>query len=98
MDASIRNEIVMLARKAHDLTESAYQAHPATRGDPHWQDKQRILLADMAIHLLQTALRDGELSADALRRNLYSILTISDQFAPECGLKATADQLCQQRL
>lgn len=93
MDDSIRNEIVSLGRKAHDLTESAYQAHPATRGDADWPEKQRILLADMALHLLQTALRDGELSADALKRNLYSILTISDQFIPECGLKATADQL-----
>jgi hypothetical protein len=96
MDAAIKNEIVMLGRKAHDLTESAYRQHPATRGESGWTDKQRILLADMALHLVQTALRDGALSAPELRQNLYAILTISDQFIPDSGLKVHADQL--QRL
>jgi hypothetical protein len=27
MDTTIKNEIVMLGRKAHDLTESAYRQH-----------------------------------------------------------------------
>ena len=93
MDEAIRNEIVALGRKAHDLTESAYRQHASTRGEPGWTEKQRILLADMSLHLLQTALRDGELSADELKRNLFAILTVSDQFIPDCGLKASADQL-----
>lgn len=93
MDETTRYEIVALGRKAHDLTESAYRAHPSTRGDPGWPDKQRILLADMALHLLQTALRDGGLSTDELKRNLYAVLTVSDQFLPDSGLKASADQL-----
>jgi hypothetical protein len=96
MDEAIKNEIVVLGRKAHDLTESAYRTHASTRGEPGWTEKQRILLADMALHLLQTALRDGELSADELKRNLYSILTVSDQFIPDCGLKASADHLQHQ--
>lgn len=89
----IKDEIRALARKAHDLTDTAYREHPASRGEPAWADKQRVLLADMALHLVQTALKEGELSADDLRRNLYSILTISDQFIPAHGLKANADQL-----
>lgn len=93
MDEAVRNEIVGLGHQAHGLTESAYREHPATRGEPGWTDKQRILLADMALHLLQTVLGDGELSADALKRNLYAILTVSDQFIPASGLKASADQL-----
>ena len=93
MDEAIRQQIVALGHRAHDLTESAYREHPARRGDSAWSEKQRILLADMALHLLQTALSDGELSADALKRNLYAILTVADQFAPGCGLKASADQL-----
>ncbi|NHZ80161.1 hypothetical protein F2P44_12865 [Massilia sp. CCM 8695] len=92
MDETINNEIAMLGRKAHELTESAYRRHGSTRGDPGWAEKQRILLADMALHLLQTALRDGELSVDELKQNLYAILTISDQFIPDHGLKASADQ------
>ncbi|MDQ2988063.1 MAG: hypothetical protein M3R60_03045 [Pseudomonadota bacterium] len=93
MDDAIKNEIVKLGRKAHDLTEAAYRQHAATRGEPGWTEKQRILLADMALHLLQTALSDGELSADALKRNLYAILTVSDQFIPDHDLKASAYQL-----
>jgi hypothetical protein len=93
MDEAIKNEIVVLGHKAHDLTESAYRKHASRRGETGWTEKQRILLADMALHLLQTALRDGELSADELKRNLYSILTVSDQFIPDYGLKACADQL-----
>lgn len=89
----MKNEIVMLGRKAHDLTESIYRKHPSRRGEPGWTEKQRILLADMALHLLQTALADGELAIDELKKNLYSILTVSDQFIPDCGLKARADEL-----
>jgi hypothetical protein len=93
MDDAIRNEILRLGRQAHDLTESAYRKHTSTRGEAGWTEKQRILLADMALHLLQTALIDGELHADGLKRNLYSILTVSDQFVPESGLKASAGKL-----
>ena len=93
MDESIRKQIVALGQQAHALTESAYRQHPSTRGDLNWPDKQRILLADMALHLLQTALREGEVSADELKRNLYAILTIADQFVPAADLKATADRL-----
>lgn len=93
MDELVRNEILGLARAAHDLTESAYQGDPSKRGDPGWHEKQRILLADMALHLLQTALRGGEISDENLKRNLFSILTISDQFLPGQGLKDVADKL-----
>ncbi len=93
MDAMIKNEILGLGRKAHALTEVAYRKNPSTRGEPAWAEKQRILLADMALHLLQTALSDGELSADELKRNLYAILTVSEQFIPDYGLKTSADRL-----
>lgn len=54
--------------------------------------EQRLLLADMAIHLLQTALKRGDIELDKLRNSLHAILTISDQFLPQAGLKqATAN-------
>jgi hypothetical protein len=93
MKDAVRNEIVTLGRKTHELTESAYRQHPATRGDVAWPEKQRILLADMALHLLQTSLRDGALPPEDLKRNLYAILTIADQFLPAAELKAVADRL-----
>ncbi len=93
MDEVTRQAIAALGREAHDLTEAAYRQDPAVRGGAGWPDKQRLLLADMALHLLQTALRDGPLPPEELKRNLYAILTISDQFLPGHGLKASAGQL-----
>ncbi len=93
MDTTIKQEILSMSRVAHAMTETAYQQHSAVRGDPAWSDKQRILLADMALHLLQTALHEGTLSAAQLKRNLYAILTISDQFVEDQDLKAAADTL-----
>jgi len=93
MNNETRSEILSLTKKAHDLTESAYQANSATRGKSGWGEKQRILLADMALHLLQTAIGDGELSEEGLKRNLFSILTISDQLIPGHELKVVAEKL-----
>jgi glyoxylase I family protein len=92
-DAGSRKTILALGRTAHDLTESAYQQDRASHGEPGWEGKQRLLLADMALHLLQTSLKDGELSLEGLRRNLFSILTISDQFIEDVDLKAVAEEL-----
>jgi hypothetical protein len=98
MNEQIRQEILSLSRTAHDLTETSYQAHPAKRGDPDWHEKQRILLADMALHLLQTALKETPLSEQNLKRNLYSILTISDSFIPDHDLKNLAQSLYSSEL
>lgn len=88
-----RDSILALSRQAHDLTESAYRAHPGVKGDAAWPDKQRLLLADMALHLVQTALRDGQLDAAKLQNNLYAILTISAPFLPEKELGRYADAI-----
>lgn len=93
MDEELKKQILTMSRTAHDWTETAYQQNLAKRGDAAWAEKQRLLLADMALHLLQTALRDGELSEEALKRNLFSILTISDQFILDHDLKRFADAL-----
>lgn len=79
-----------MSRKAHAMTELAYQQFLAKPGDSDWTAKQRILLADMALHLLQTALGDGDLSETDLKGNLFSILNISDQFVAGHDLKAGA--------
>ncbi len=97
MDAASKKEILAMGRAAHGLTESCYQQDGAIRGDAGWTDKQRVLLADMALHLLQTALNDGVLSQEDLRRNLFSILTIADQFIPGHELKAAAETLYTSR-
>lgn len=93
MDEAIREEILAMSRSAHSLTEAAYQQDTSTSGDHGWAEKQRILLADMALHLLQTSLKDGDFSEESLKRNLFSILTISDQFVRGHDLKTLADEL-----
>ncbi len=93
MDELTKKEILSMSQMAHRLTEASYQENPVKRGDAGWAEKQRILLADMALHLLQTSLRDGEISTEDLKRNLFSILTISDQLMPGHDLKGIADEL-----
>ncbi|MBY0572349.1 MAG: hypothetical protein K2P84_01605 [Undibacterium sp.] len=93
MDEVLKKEVLSMSRIAHQLTESSYQTNLSKSGDSGWAEKQRILLADMALHLLQTALTEGELSEENLKRNLFSILTISEQFIHGKGLKIFADEL-----
>jgi hypothetical protein len=93
MDELVREQILTLSRTVHDLTESSYQKDTSRRGESGWTEKQRVLLADMALHLLQTSLRSGALSEEGLKRNLFSILTIADQIMPGHSLKAAAEQL-----
>lgn len=93
MDEQVRKEILAISRTAHAMTEAAYQQDPSKRGDAGWAAKQRILLADMALHLLQTALKEGDVSEEGLKRNLFSILTISDRFVNGHDLKTVADEL-----
>lgn len=98
MSAPIKREIVALSRAAHDLTESAYLAHAAVRGETDWPDKQRLLLADMALHPLQTALHDGPIDSARLQQNLYAILTISAPFIPQRALAQYAEAIIAPQL
>jgi hypothetical protein len=84
-----------MAWRIHHAVEESALRHPATRDGNRedWLDKQRLLLADMAIHLLQTALKPGTIELDKLRQNLHAVLTISDRFLPEAGLKDATGKL-----
>ncbi|MCS0580132.1 hypothetical protein NX784_00855 [Massilia pinisoli] len=94
MDEKQRSQLTRMGWDIHGAVESAYLRHPATRDVPaDWKEKQRLLLADMAIHLLQTALKPGAIELDQLKNNLHSILTLSDQFLPHAGLKAATEKL-----
>jgi len=77
----------------HSKVETSYLNNPAKPGDDQWLEKQRILLADMSLHLLQTSVKPGEIEIDKLRDNLHSILTITDQFLPKAGLKKATEKL-----
>jgi len=90
-----RQKLIKTSWEIHRVVETAYLNLSATKDDDEWLDKQRVLLADMALHLLQTALNSGEIELDKLKNNLHSILTISDQFLPNAGLKDSTEKLYQ---
>lgn len=93
MNKNEREELIKTSWLIHKQIENSYVANTAAEGDVKWPEKQRILLADMAIHLLQTALKPGEIELDKLRNNLHSILTISDKFLPQAELKKATDKI-----
>jgi hypothetical protein len=93
MDDLTRADIIKTSWGMHRVVEERLLGHPATRDSHDWLDKQRLLLADMAIHLLQTALKPGDIELDKLRNNLHAVLTISDQFLPHAGLKQATGNL-----
>jgi len=97
LDDVTRAGIIKSGWQIHAVVEEAAFRHPATKGEgapsAQWLDKQRLLLADMAIHLLQTALKPGEIELDKLANNLHAILTISDRFLPQAGLKEATAKL-----
>lgn len=93
MDEITRKSIINSSWELHSVVESSYLSHNARQGDDQWLEKQRILLADMAIHLLQTALKPGEIELDKLKNNLNAILTITDPFLPNAELKKATDKL-----
>ena len=91
MDDLTRADIIQKSWDMHRAVEERLLGHPATRDSHDWLDKQRLLLADMALHLLQTALKPGAIELDKLQNNLHAILTIADPFLPHAGLEhATA--------
>lgn len=93
MDEATRAGILETGWRIHDTVEDSLLRHPATRGGEGWQDKQRLLLADMAIHLLQTALAPGDIRLDKLGNNLHAILTVASGFLPEAGLREATGRL-----
>ena len=88
-----RLKIINASWKLHNEVEASYLKHPATKEDDNWLEKQRILLADMALHLLQTSIDPNEIKLDRLRDNIHAILTITDQFLPKANLKKATKKL-----
>ncbi|MFC5458556.1 hypothetical protein [Massilia niabensis] len=97
MDESKRSEVIQMGWDIHGLVEESYLSYPAPqegeRSVDHWMDKRRLLLADMAVHLLQTALKPGTIELDQLKNNLHAILTIADPFLPHAELKKATEKI-----
>lgn len=86
-------ELLKISWELHSQVETAYLDSCAKQGEDEWLEKQRYLLADMSLHLLQTCISPGDINTDKLRDNLHAILTISDQFLPKAELKKATENL-----
>ncbi|SDL24608.1 hypothetical protein [Kriegella aquimaris] len=88
-----KKDLIKTSWALHAQVERGYLNHQAKQGDDDWLEKQRLLLADMALHLLQTAMLPGEIKSERLRDNLHAVLTISDQFLPQADLKKATEKI-----
>ncbi|KAA9333008.1 hypothetical protein F0P96_08465 [Hymenobacter busanensis] len=79
--------ILQLVHQAHALTETA--AASATDA----LERKKLILADLSLHLVQAALQHPRPEPAALRRYLFSILTVADGFVDELDLKSMAETL-----
>ena len=93
MNKDERLRMIATSWELHSQVEASYFSIHAKKGDADWLEKQRMLLADMALHLLQTSIGPDEIKLDKLRNNLHAILTIADQFLPEAELKKATEKL-----
>lgn len=93
MDNIQRQKIIDCSWQLHNTIEKSYLSDKTKKGDENWLEKQRLLLADMALHLLQTSLAVGVIDQQRLAENIHAVLTVSDQFLPEAKLKKALQNL-----
>ncbi|TJY35930.1 hypothetical protein [Pontimicrobium aquaticum] len=96
MTKAEQQKIIDTSWELHGKVETSYLNHPANKHDDEWLEKQRLLLADMALHLLQTSMSLEEIKLDRLRDNIHAILTIADQFLPNADLKKATKKIYQK--
>jgi hypothetical protein len=92
MDTTDNQHTLEHIAKAHQLVEKNYLLNPAVPGSEEWLNKRRLLLADLSLHLTDACVKE-EMDIDKIKRYLYSILVIANDFAPEANLKETAQKL-----
>ena len=93
MNKNEKLKMLKTSWELHSIVEASYLKNEAKKGEGGWLEKQRILLADMALHLLQTSIQPDEIDLDKLRKNLHAILTITDQFLPKSDLIKATEKL-----
>ena len=95
MDTIERQQTLEHNAKAHSLVEKNYLLNPAIPGSEDWLNKRRLLLADLSLHLTDACVKE-EMNIGKIKRYLYSVLIIANDFAPEADLKEAAQKLLQE--
>jgi hypothetical protein len=97
-----KEALIAQSWQMHEIVEQSYFDDPSVKVDDSAvkgqarSEKQRLLLADMALHLLQTALNPGDIKLDKLTNNVHSIMTIADQYLPDAELAKATDKLWKE--
>ena len=90
MNTENRKEVLKLVDAAHATVESFYPETAVYKGTPEWLEKRRLLLADLALHLTQDALKGETINEAKLKNHLFAILKLSAEFFPEGNFEKAA--------
>ena len=93
MNLENRKELLRLVDGAHATLETYYPETAVSRDTPEWEEKRRLLLADLSLHLAQDALKGEHINSSSLKNHLFAILKISGEFFPEEGFVQAAGLL-----
>lgn len=91
MNSENRKEVLQLVDAAHARVEAFYPDAPVYRQTPEWEEKRRLLLSDLSLHLAQDALKGESINGSSLRNHLFAILTICDEFFPDENYRKAAE-------
>ncbi|MFD2245641.1 hypothetical protein [Pontibacter ruber] len=97
MNSHNRKEVLKLVDAAHTKVETFYPETPVYKGTPEWEEKRRLLLADLSLHLAQDALKGESINEASLKNHLFAILKISSEFFPESSFEQASALLNQQQ-
>ena len=83
MSVENRKAVLTLVDAAHATVESFYPETAVYKGTSEWLEKRSLLLADLALHLTQDALKGETINEEKLKNHLFAILKLSAEFFPE---------------
>lgn len=91
MNFQNRKDVLKLVDAAHASVESFYPETPVYKETPEWEEKRRLLLSDLSLHLAQDALKGESINGASLRSHLFAILKICGEFFPDENYRKAAE-------
>ena len=91
MNLENRKQILKLVDAAHAKVESFYPETAVYKDTPEWIEKRRLLLADLALHLAQDALKGESINEEKLKSHLFAVLKLSGEFFPDANYTKAAE-------
>ncbi|MFD3000481.1 hypothetical protein ACFS7Z_08935 [Pontibacter toksunensis] len=90
MNTENRKDVLKLLDAAHARVESYYPETPVYKETPEWEEKRRLLLSDLSLHLAQDAMKGDKMNGTSLKNHLFAILNICGEFFPDENYKKAA--------